>query len=59
MKVKVVELLLTLTYFDIVKDKRKYLSHPQTELAKRVQERIADNPASKVSIDFCAENLAG
>ena len=54
LKVKVVELLLTLTHFDIVKDKRKYLSHSQTELAKRVQERIADNPASKMSIDSLA-----
>lgn len=54
LKVKVVELLLTLAHFDVVKDKRKYLSQSQTELAKRVQERIADDPAAKMSIDSLA-----
>ena len=54
LKVKVVELLLTLANFDIAKDKRNYLSQSQTELAKRVQERIADNPAAKMSINLLA-----
>ena len=51
LEVKIVELLLTLAHFDVVKDKQKYLSQSQTDYDQKMVEECIQL--------FCAENLAG
>ena len=54
LRVKVIELLLTLTNLKSIKEKRRYLSRAQTELAKSVQEKVAEHPSAKMTIDSLA-----
>ena len=55
LKLKTLELLLVLTYFNPGMERRKYLSKSQTDLVRNVQAQMTDNPKHHFTIDELAK----